>query len=33
MKPISTGSDWDFALIERYENEIGQCAAEFGLEP
>ncbi len=32
MKPISTGSDWDFALIERYENEIGQCAAEFGLD-
>ena len=32
MNPISTGSDWDFELIERYENEIGKCAAEFGLD-
>ena len=31
MNPISTGSDWSFELLERYENEIGQCAAEFGL--
>ena len=32
MNPISTGSDWDFELIERYESEIGKCAAEFGLD-
>ncbi len=32
MNPISTGSDWDFELIERYEREIGKCAAEFGLD-
>ncbi len=32
MNPISTGSDWSFELIERYEDEIGTCAAEFGLD-
>ena len=32
MNPISTGSDWNFELIQRYEDEIGQCAAEFGLD-
>jgi len=32
MNPISTGSDWSFELIERYEDEIGKCAAEFGLD-
>jgi stage V sporulation protein R len=32
MNPISTGSDWTFDLIERYETEIHTCAAEFGLD-
>ena len=32
MNPISSGSDWSFELIERYEHEIGRCAAEFGLD-
>lgn len=32
MNPISTGSDWSFELIERYEAEIHTCAAEFKLD-
>ncbi len=32
MNPLSTGSDWSFELVERYETEIGKCAAEFGLD-
>lgn len=32
MNPISTGSDWSFELLERYEAGIAQCAAEFGLD-
>ena len=32
MSFISTGSDWDFELIERYEHAIGECAAEFNLD-
>ena len=32
LHPISTGSDWSFELVERYEVEIGACAAEFGLD-
>jgi hypothetical protein len=31
MSLISTGADWDFELIERYEKSISGCAAEFGL--
>ena len=31
-EPISTGSDWSFELIERYDREIGRLAAEFGLD-
>ncbi len=29
---ISTGADWSFDLIERYDVEIAKCAAEFGLD-
>jgi stage V sporulation protein R len=32
MNPISTGSDWSIELIERYEQEISKCAAEFCLD-
>ena len=32
MNPISTGSDWTFDLIERYEAEIRTCAEEYGLD-
>jgi len=32
MSLIATGSDWDFALIERFEQAIGQCAAEYHLD-
>lgn len=31
-KPISTGSDWTFELIEEYEKEISRIAADFGLD-
>ena len=31
-KPISTGSDWTFELIEKYEYEISKIAKEFGLD-
>jgi stage V sporulation protein R len=31
-QPISTGSEWTFDLIERYEKEIGRIAEEFGLD-
>ena len=31
-KPISTGSDWSFALIEKYDLEIGNIARDFGLD-
>ncbi len=30
--PISTGSEWTFELIERYDEAIAGCAAEFGLD-
>jgi len=30
--PISTGSEWTFELIEKYDREIGQLAEEFGLD-
>lgn len=31
-EPISTGSEWTFELIRRYDAEIGRIAAEFGLD-
>lgn len=31
-EPISTTSEWTFDLIQRYDDEIAQCAAEFGLD-
>jgi stage V sporulation protein R len=32
MSALSTGADWDFALIDRYERAIGQHAAAHGLD-
>lgn len=32
MSVISTGADWDFDLIERYERVIGACAGACGLD-
>ena len=32
MKPISSGTEWTFSLIEEYDQEIGAIAAEFGLD-
>ena len=32
MSPISTGYDWDFDLIERYDTAIAAAAAEYGLD-
>ena len=32
QQPISTSSEWTFDLIERYEQEIGQIAEEYGLD-
>ena len=32
MNPISTGADWDFELLERYDAAIGEIAAEFKLD-
>lgn len=31
-QPISTGSEWTFELITKYDQEIGRIAAEFGLD-
>ncbi len=31
-QPISTGSEWTFELIERYDREIGRLAREYGLD-
>ena len=31
-KPISTGSEWTFDLIERYDREIAQLAESFKLD-
>ncbi len=31
-KPISEDSDWSFELIERYDQEIGTIARDFGLD-
>ncbi|BCX88689.1 stage V sporulation protein R [Methylomarinovum tepidoasis] len=30
--PLSTGSEWTFELLERYDAEIARLAAEFGLD-
>jgi stage V sporulation protein R len=32
MSPISTGYDWDFDVIERYDAAIAAAAAEYGLD-
>ncbi len=32
MSVISTGADWDFDLIARYEQAIGESAAAYGLD-
>ena len=32
MNPISTGYDWDFDLIERYDAAIAAAAAVHGLD-
>ena len=32
MSPISTGADWDFDLLERYDAAIGKVAGEYGLD-
>ena len=31
-KPISTGAEWTFELIEAYDREIGRVAKSFGLD-
>ncbi|WP_421866367.1 SpoVR family protein [Motiliproteus sp.] len=31
-QPISTGSEWTFELLERYDNEIAKSAQKFGLD-
>ncbi|MEM9622675.1 MAG: SpoVR family protein [Pseudomonadota bacterium] len=31
-KPISTGNEWTFELIDRYDQVIGEIADEFGLD-
>ncbi len=31
-EPISTGSEWTFDLIQKYDDEIAKCAEEFGLD-
>lgn len=31
-KPISTGSEWTFELLEKYDAEIARIAADFGLD-
>ncbi|WP_323753605.1 SpoVR family protein [Marinobacter sp.] len=30
--PISTSSEWTFELIQKYDEAIAECAAEFGLD-
>ncbi len=32
MNPISRGGDWDFALLQRYDEAIAAIAAEFKLD-
>ncbi len=31
-QPLSSGSDWTFELLEKYNHEISQIAEEFGLD-
>jgi len=31
-QPISTGSEWTFELIQRYDDEIGRVAKHYGLD-
>ncbi len=31
-KPLSTGAEWTFELIQTYEREIGRLARDFGLQ-
>lgn len=31
-KPLSTGSEWDFDLLEAYHTEIARIAEDFGLD-
>lgn len=31
-EPLSYGSEWTFELIQKYEQEIGRLATEFGLD-
>ncbi|RDE19951.1 SpoVR family protein [Motiliproteus coralliicola] len=31
-QPISTGSEWTFELLERYDSEIAKSAQKFGLD-
>ena len=31
-KPLSEGSAWSFELIQRYDQEIGRIASDFGLD-
>lgn len=31
-KPLSTGSEWTFELLERYDKEIGRLAKQFKLD-
>ena len=30
--PISTGSEWTFELLEKYDFEIAKSAKKFGLD-
>ncbi|MFT0701987.1 SpoVR family protein, partial [Citrobacter meridianamericanus] len=32
MAYLSTGSEWTFELIRRYDQSIAQIAADFGLD-
>ena len=31
-EPLSTGSEWSFDLIARYDREIARVAAQYGLD-
>ena len=31
-KPLSTGAEWTFELIQEYDREIGRIAKEFKLD-
>ena len=32
QQPISTGADWDFELLEKYDVAIAKVAADFKLD-